>query len=528
MNPISETKVLDHGILALESYWGDDLRPARIARTSFRNSDAEKTDAQNKGLIKYLVDHHHDTPLEFCGATFYCVMPIFVARQWVRHRAACLSGDTVLSFDLPSGPRRSRRKYYELTVKQVFDRFKPSSNKRPDKQGNPFHKRDRLKSMMMRSVNEQTMQLTHTSIEGIWSTGVREVLRVEFSGGFIRATGDHLCLTDAGWMRLIDALEQGVKFASVGRAKASYDDLPISDEEIAREEWRWVIGYEGKYKVSSMGRVMSFATTAYTGRTSEFGVIKKLTTSKSGYSIVSLSNKGKSRARFVHHLALEAFCGPRQDGLEARHLDGVRTNNRVQNLAWGTSRENSADRMGLNGSQRLGVNWEAPRKWSVDGEEEVFDIEVSGPYHNFIAGSVAVHNSINEESLRYVDARQEVYIPAPERCQKQSEDNKQGSSPEIVDAPELVRLLIQKNAEECFHNYELLMSQGLAKEIARSVLPLGLYTGWYWQANLRMILHFLSLRTDPHAQYEIRVYAEAMLEQLRPIFPTIIRAWEGE
>ncbi len=134
--------------------------------------------------------------------------------------------------------------------------------------------------------------------------------------------------------------------------------------------------------------------------------------------------------------------------------------------------------------------------------------------------------SINEESLRYVEARRDVYIPEPERCQKQSQSNKQGSAVECVYDAALVRRLMQTNAVETLGCYDELIKQGLARELARSVLPLGLYTAWYWQANLRMILHFLSLRTDPHAQYEIRVYADAMLDQVRHVFPTVVKAWE--
>lgn len=218
---MSETEVLDHGLIAMTDHWGHDLKPAEIARTSYRN-DKERTQEENEKLINYLMKHHHDTPFEFCGATFYVVMPIFVARQWVRHRAA----------------------------------------------------------------------------------------------------------------------------------------------------------------------------------------------------------------------------------------------------------------------------------------------------------------SINEESLRYVEPRRWVYIPEHDRCQKQSQSNKQGSGVECVDDPFAVRVAMADNADRCLAVYDGLIETGLARELARSVLPLGLYTAWYWQANLRMILHFLSLRTDPHAQYEIRVYADAMLDQVRQVFPTVIKAWE--
>ncbi len=133
--------------------------------------------------------------------------------------------------------------------------------------------------------------------------------------------------------------------------------------------------------------------------------------------------------------------------------------------------------------------------------------------------------SINEISLRYVDASEEFYIPAPDRMQKQSESNKQGSSIEIVENEPYCRAVFSKAYSEAYNSYQYLLEEGLAKELARSVLPLGTYTEWYWQTNLHNFLHFCKLRTDPHAQYEIRVYAEAMLKIAESIFPTVVAAW---
>ena len=146
----------------------------------------------------------------------------------------------------------------------------------------------------------------------------------------------------------------------------------------------------------------------------------------------------------------------------------------------------------------------------------------------FVARQLVRHRtaSINEVSLRYVQATEEFYIPEVDRCQKQSETNKQGSSIEVVDDPESVRNIILDSGINAFEDYKELLAAGLSKELARTVLPLGTYTEWFWQNDLHNTLHFLKLRLDPHAQYEIRVYAEAMLELLKPLFPTIIEAWE--
>lgn len=146
----------------------------------------------------------------------------------------------------------------------------------------------------------------------------------------------------------------------------------------------------------------------------------------------------------------------------------------------------------------------------------------------FVARQLVRHRtaSINEVSYRYVQASREFYVPEPERMQRKSESNKQGSSSDLVENPDGCRQIIDVAGQEAFTHYEELLSRGLAPELARTVLPCGTYTEWYFQQDLHNCLHLLRLRLDPHAQYEIRVYAEAMLKLLRPVFPTIIESWE--
>lgn len=145
----------------------------------------------------------------------------------------------------------------------------------------------------------------------------------------------------------------------------------------------------------------------------------------------------------------------------------------------------------------------------------------------FVARQLVRHRtaSINEVSYRYVKAAREFYIPALDRMQRKSEVNKQGSSSAVVDHPAECRNIMATIGNYAFDAYDELLENGLAPELARSVLPCGTYTEWYWQNDLHNTLHMLRLRLDPHAQYEIRVYAEAMLDLLRPRFPTIVESW---
>lgn len=146
----------------------------------------------------------------------------------------------------------------------------------------------------------------------------------------------------------------------------------------------------------------------------------------------------------------------------------------------------------------------------------------------FVARQLVRHRtaSINEISYRYVTAAREFYVPDAMRMQRKAETNKQGSSNEIVDEPHNCQQLMRTVCNNAFDAYDALLKHGLAPELARSVLPVATYTEWYWQCDLHNTLHMLRLRLDPHAQYEIRVYAQAMLDLIRPMFPAIIESWE--
>ncbi|MQA65400.1 MAG: FAD-dependent thymidylate synthase [Alphaproteobacteria bacterium] len=140
--------------------------------------------------------------------------------------------------------------------------------------------------------------------------------------------------------------------------------------------------------------------------------------------------------------------------------------------------------------------------------------------------------NVNEYSARYSILDNEFYLPAPEHLGVQSTANRQGRGEALTGAEaRRVMELLKEDAERTYAHYEDMLNegedgkprdpgrQGLARELARMNLTLNFYTQWYWKTDLHNLLHFLSLRADPHAQYEIRVYAEAMLDTLRRWVP---------
>ena len=139
--------------------------------------------------------------------------------------------------------------------------------------------------------------------------------------------------------------------------------------------------------------------------------------------------------------------------------------------------------------------------------------------------------NVNEYSARYSILDREFYIPAPEHLAAQSTVNNQGRG-ELLEGEEAARVLdiLREDAMRSYDHYEDMLSQdgqkGLARELARMNLPANVYTQWYWKVDLHNLFHFLRLRADAHAQYEIRVYAERMCRIVRDWVPLAYGAFE--
>ncbi len=145
----------------------------------------------------------------------------------------------------------------------------------------------------------------------------------------------------------------------------------------------------------------------------------------------------------------------------------------------------------------------------------------------FIARQWIRHRTanVNEYSARYSVVKDRFYHPAPENIRKQSTSNRQGGDEPVdsITAAEFSEYLDKIEAD--YAQYEKFMEKGIAREMARIVLPLNVYTEWYWKIDLHNLFHFLSLRMDAHAQQEIRDYATAMFELIRPIVPIAAEAF---
>jgi thymidylate synthase ThyX len=425
--------VLDKGFVSLVDYMGTDSTVPTCARTSY--GLGTKATSNDKGLVRYLRGHRHTSPFEFVEFHFHCSMPIFVARQWVRHRTACLSGDTKLHFDLPGGIERRGNQLHTLTVEEVFRKFQPTTNtSRPDKQRDPLYRRSRVNRMHLRCIDEVTGVVKSTNIVDIWESGVKPVFLVKLKNGMkAKMSKDHLCFTSMGWKKLQELVEIG-SLTSVNEVIAP---PPLSP-----------------------------------------------------------------------------------------YIASVGPGNHLENLVWGTPQDNSDDRVRDGSTTALGLTFEPIESVTLVGDEMTYDLEVSGPHHNFSAGGLIVHNSINEVSGRYSILPMLFHTPEADHFSKQSQSNKQGREGEIatlLHTEAAARWEKQRNMAQ--ENYEWLIGEDVARELARIDLPLSTYTQWHWKIDGHNLMHFLGLRCETHAQWEIRVFANTIAGILERGWPNLFEAW---
>jgi len=164
---------------------------------------------------------------------------------------------------------------------------------------------------------------------------------------------------------------------------------------------------------------------------------------------------------------------------------------------------------------------------------EMCEIKLHVKLPVFVARQWIRHRTanVNEYSARYSILDREFYIPAPDQLAAQSTVNNQGRG-EVLTGEEAARVLdlLKSDANRAYDHYEAMLSQdgqqGLARELARMNLPANIYTQWYWKVDLHNLFHFLRLRADPHAQYEIRVYAEAIAACVKDWVPLAYGAFE--
>ena len=160
---------------------------------------------------------------------------------------------------------------------------------------------------------------------------------------------------------------------------------------------------------------------------------------------------------------------------------------------------------------------------------EMCEIKLHVKLPVFVARQWIRHRTanVNEYSARYSIMDREFYVPAPDHLAAQSTTNRQGRG-ELLEGEAAARVLdiLRGDSARAYDHYEEMLEADLARELARMNLPMNIYTQWYWKTDLHNLFHFLRLRADAHAQYEIRAYAEAICDLARAWVPLAYAAFE--
>lgn len=503
------TKVLDHGVIDIIDHMGSDQSIERAARVSYGGDKQTRTTEETTKLLNYLMKHEHTSPFEHAVVSMYVKCPIFVARQWMRHR--CLAGETDLWFSLPSGRihKRSIKDIVDLWNHEDVQPVRPDKRTRSQREFN----RDRIKQMRLR-YRKDDGTLGHTKIVDAWCSGTRDIYRVSTNFGMIETTDDHPFLTEDGWKELKDIAIGECVYVS-GRVR---EQEKVLEETVPDYPEVWVACPVDGYEVSNYGNVRSYRVKGSLARRDHPEPLK-IIVNKAGRSVVNLGGKVYQ----VSHLVWNCFMGDLEHEQVIRHYNDNPQDNHLSNLIAGTHQDNTNDRIRNGGGLSGGFTLTTVLDIECVGHEPVYDITVDCEEHCFVANGFVVHNcwSYNEVSYRYKQAPCEFY--QPEVWRGQSSDNKQMSDGTVDYKPVDdygVDCAYLGNVHDVAHfEYQDRLDLGVSRELARTCLPLSTYTEFYATVDLHNLLHFVRLRLHPHAQEEIRVYAEVIAQWIADNFP---------
>lgn len=204
-------------------------------------------------------------------------------------------------------------------------------------------------------------------------------------------------------------------------------------------------------------------------------------------------------------------------------LSIIRAARNSYDAAWRTGENEKSD-------EKL-INYLWKNKHSTPFESVTFTFEVKAPIFVFRQWHRHRTWSYNEVSARYTELPDEFYIPKPEHTGIQSKNNKQGREIQNLSHGdndfEYIQSIFHNSYERSFAYYRALIDRNIPRELARCVLPVGIYSKMFATVNLLNLLKFITLRDHEHAQYEIKIYAQALKKLIEPIVPVTIKAFDA-
>jgi len=487
--------VHDHGFVRYLDHMGSDADILLAARVSYNSTG--KGEEADKKLLRYLFTHKHTSPFEMC-----------------------LDGDTLI----PTAPCVGATvKHY--TMRQLAE----AENK--GRSGSW------ARLVYIRTVNPETGVVGRTRIKRAWKTGVLPAFEMQSDvlQRKITATGNHPFLCEDGQFRVLQNLRVGDKVAMNG--------VPATPEETVVE----ILQLRGKGKpCTEISELTGISTTTVLKLCAKAGLPARVKR-KTGFLKKEIGQHIAPRA-IASRVLLSGpcfLCGVEKS--DRHHRDQNSHNNARENLINLCPKHH---RHFHTRSILKKVVFDTIKSISSVGMREVYDLETVSDFHNFVAAGFVVHNckikfnikmpifvmrqyirhrmqNVNEVSARYTELPNEFFVP--EVLRVQDKKNKQGSVVSTERGEDWHRInqgYITELYAAAYRTYELLLENGVAREQARIVLPVGIYTEFISCWDLSNLLKFFALRDDPHAQGEHQDYAKAMKAITAQIFPWTMDIYE--
>ena len=491
-------KILDDGFVQVVDYMGGDDAIVQAARISY--GSGTKKVHEDRGLIRYLMRHRHTTPFEMC-----------------------LDGDTRIQTCPCPG---ATVKHYKMSeIAEAFSR--------------PTRHNSSVRLIKIKTVDPITGIVGPTKIKNAWKSGSETVFRVtvEKVSRSILTTGNHLFLRPDGNYTKLSDLRSRDQVMLNGLAPTPEEtvgevlQLRINGLSIGKISRRIGIAQSTAYKILKQHQMH-----ARVGRDPETYFRKKSGTHRDPRAL----------ARKIKFTGGCSICGCVSRGSDRHHMDEDPHNNLLSNLVWLCSKHHRH----IHQYSRLKKVFAAEiSNIEKVGVRDVYDLEVESENSNFVAEGFVVHNceiklhvrvpmdcwrqwirhrtaNVNEYSTRYSEAIDSQQKTTPDKWRKQSPTNRQGSSDFLSDSQgDHLSIVEARHHRLALDAYKERIESGVAREQARKDLPLSTYTEAYWKIDLHNLFHFLSLRMDPHAQYEIRQYSNLIGNKIVAMWCPI--AWEA-
>lgn len=464
---------------------------AKVSTSGEEASEFAKAEATegNFGLINYLIKHRHGTPFEHGALTFFVHAPIFVWREWHRHRIGfCLAGDTEI-WSESIGVNHGRTLHKHRLV-DLCNRWK---NGVEDSLGR-IRKLPSVYNQKLRVLNEDTHLFELGGINDVYESGVKELYLLQTADArwnSLRCSAEHRILTQDGWAKICDL--SGDEFIYVSGKRNS--NMVVVPPSLRRGIGVWTSMMRNK-------------------------LIRPV-----DYCYIC------SRQFDRDDLVLDHEISVAEDLTKALNVKNIKPACKICHREKTNREQKLSDRNIVAGS-KLSRLLGKPKRVS---EEMTYDIEMNGPWHNFVANGIVVHNSYNEESGRYKQLEPVFWIPPVERKLVPTPEYK-AARPTFQQADEATYNWLVEDLKagysDAYQRYEARLNRGIAKEVARAGLPVGIFSSCWVTCNPRSLMSFLSLRVhEPNAKFvsypqaEIEVAARVAEQFLATGWPLAYKAF---